>query len=72
LHEHYLSIKVHEKLMPNEFDIIYAFKFTPSNYGHEENRAINSWSFIDIHFLFTACCENEFASTTKTGSWHRS
>ena len=39
--------------MPNEFDIVYAFKFTPSNNEHEKNRAINSCMFVDIHFLFT-------------------
>ena len=39
--------------MPDEFDIIYAFKFTPSNNGHEKNGAINSCVFVSNHYLFT-------------------
>jgi hypothetical protein len=44
--------------MPDELDIIYAFKFTPSNNGHEKNGAINSCVFVDIAFLFTTRCKN--------------
>jgi len=58
--------------MPDECDIIYAFKFTPSNYGHEENRAINSCVFVNNHYLFTDSCNIEYYIANKTGYRDRS
>jgi hypothetical protein len=55
--------------MPNDFDIIYDFKFAPSNYVHEKARTIDSYVFVDIHFVFATCRKNEFSSATKTRCW---
>ena len=54
-----------------EFDNIYAFKFTPSNYGHEKNRVINSFVFGSIHHVLTASAKIENPSTAKTGCGDR-
>jgi hypothetical protein len=58
--------------MPDEFDIIYAFKFTLSNNGHEKNSVINSCVFVNNHYLFTDSRKNEFSSAAKTGCRDRS
>jgi len=39
------------------------------NYVHEKARTIDSYVFVDIHFVFTTCRKNEFSSATKTGYW---
>jgi hypothetical protein len=72
LHKYYLSIKRYEKLMPDELDIVYAFKFTPSNYEHEKDCPCDSTVFIDLDRLLTAGWKNKFYPATKTGCGHRS
>jgi hypothetical protein len=57
--------------MPDEFDIVNAFKFTPSNHEHEKNRPFDPFVLVDFCWLFAAWNKNVFYSAAKTGGGHR-